>query len=181
VRVALDDRASDAPEVTSAFKWLGQALLYAAFAAVIGVFSWRPVYQHLAPDRALIKLSFSHHGQRLAECQTMSAEELAKLPPNMRTPLRCPRERSPVIVEIDIDGVLAHREVAEPSGLSRDGAASVYERLEVDAGAHQIAVRLKDSARGEGFDYERLASVELRPAQVLVVDFDPEQGDITLQ
>lgn len=161
--------------------WLGQALLYGAFAAVVGVFSQWPIYQHLAPSRALIKLSFIHHGQRLQACHTLSAEELAKLPPNMRAPLSCPRERAPIVVEVDVDGVLALREVAEPAGLSRDGAASVYRRMETAAGVHRIDVRFRDSARASGFDFERSATLALQPAQILVIDFDHERGGIVLQ
>lgn len=161
--------------------WLGQALLYGAFAAFIGVFSQWPTYQHLAPGRALIKLSFIHHGQRLQPCRRLSAEELAKLPPNMRAPLSCPRERAPIVVEVDIDGAPALREIVESTGLSRDGAGSVYRRMETPAGVHRIAVRLSDSARPTGFDFERSATLALRPAQILVIDFDRERGGITLQ
>lgn len=161
--------------------WIGQGLLYAAFAAVIGVFSQWPSYQHLAPDKALVKLSFSHQGELLGECVEQSLEELAKLPPNMRAPTRCPRERSPVTVEIDIDGALAHRQIAQPSGLSSDGASAVYHRLEVPAGNHRIGVRLKDNARSAGFDYTLEQDVTLAPAEILVIDFDSEHKRITLQ
>lgn len=161
--------------------WLGQFLLYGAFAAAIALFSRWPAYQHLAPDRALVKLSFVHHGERLGECKEQTPEELAKLPPNMRAPTRCPRERSPVTVELDIDGVLAYREVARPSGLSRDGAAAVYHRQEVIAGPHRIAVRLKDNPRSAGFDYVLEEDVELAAAQILVVDFDSARHRITLR
>ncbi|HSW21777.1 MAG TPA: hypothetical protein VLJ62_03335, partial [Burkholderiaceae bacterium] len=99
--------------------WLGQFLLYGVFAVVIGVFSRWPDHQHLASDQALVKLSFNHQGKPVSECQRLSAEELAKLPPNMRAPVRCPRERSPITVELDVDGVPALRHVARPSGLSR--------------------------------------------------------------
>jgi hypothetical protein len=161
--------------------WIGQGLLYAAFALVIGVFSQWPSHQHLAPDKALVKLSFSHQGERLGECVEQTLEELAKLPPNMRAPTRCPRERAPVTVEIDIDGVLAHQQVAQPSGLSRDGASAVYQRLEVTAGQHRIGVRLKDNARSEGFDYTLEQDVTLGPAEILVIDFDPEHKRVTLR
>ncbi len=161
--------------------WIGQGLLYAAFAAVIGVFSQWPHYQYLAPGRALVKLSFSHLGERLGDCVEMTPDDLARLPPNMRAPTRCPRERSPLTVEIDIDGALAHRQVAQPSGLSRDGAAAVYRRLEVAAGEHRIGVRLKDNARSPGFDYTLEQVVRLEPAEILVVDFDSAQKRITLQ
>ncbi|GMU67956.1 MAG: hypothetical protein AMXMBFR37_02890 [Steroidobacteraceae bacterium] len=163
------------------YSWIGQVVLYAAFAAVIGVFTRWPAYQHLPPDHALVKLSFIHHGQRLQECRQLSPDELAKLPPNMRAPLSCPRERSPILVEVDIDGVPVLRRSAQPTGLSRDGAASVYQRIEVPAGTHRFDVRLRDSARAGGFDFERSEVLELKPAQILVIDFNAEKGGITLQ
>lgn len=165
----------------SARAWLGQGLLYALFAAVIGLFSQWPVYHHLAADQALIKVSFSHTGQPVADCQKQSEAELAKLPPNMRAPIKCPRERSPVRVEVDIAGAPALRRSAVPSGLSRDGASAVYQRLVVRAGEQRIAVRLNDDARRPGFTHQREATVQLAPAQVLVIDFDANRGGITLQ
>ena len=159
----------------------GQVLLYGAFALAIGVFSRWPAYHPLGPGDALIKLSFTHTSKHLSECRQLSAEELARLPPNMRAPTRCDRERAPVRVEVDVDGRAAMRRVAAPSGLSKDGAASVYERLVIGAGTHHVAVRLKDSAGAGGFDYEREQDVTLAPAQILVIDFDAEKGGITLQ
>lgn len=161
--------------------WIGQVLLYGAFAVFVGVFSRWPAYQHLAGDQALVKLSFNHQGKPVSECVRQSPEELAKLPPNMRAPVRCPRERSPITVELDIDGKRVLRHVAQPSGLSKDGASALYHRIELPAGTHQIAVRLKDNVRSSGFDFTREASVTLKPAQILVIDFDPEKGGITLQ
>jgi hypothetical protein len=161
--------------------WFGQVLLYGLFAALIGVFSHWPTYRHLAADQALIKLSFSHHGQRVSACRPLSPAELARLPPNMRAPQACPRERAPVVVELDVDGRPAVRRVAVASGLSRDGASSVYQRVQVTAGEHRIAVRMKDSPGSGGFDYVREATVTLAPAHVLVIDFDAERGGITLQ
>lgn len=161
--------------------WAGQAVLYGMFAAIIAVFSSWPTYDHLPGDHALIKLSFTHHAERVHECEAVSAEELAELPPNMRAPMRCPRERSPVTVEVDIDGNLAHRETALASGLSGDGAASVYRRIPLPAGVHRLSVRLRNSVRTEGFDFERSEIVTLAPAEILVVDFDAEQGGIIMQ
>lgn len=160
--------------------WLLQGLLYALFALIIGIFSSWPRYTHLAPEQALIKLSFTHHGQRVADCRQRTPDELAKLPPNMRAPLQCQRERAPVTVEVDLDGQLAYRHIAAPSGLSKDGASTVYQRLPLPAGEHRLAVRLKDRAGGSGFDYSREATVLLKPGQVLVIDFNAEKGGITL-
>ncbi len=160
--------------------WLGQALLYGLFALAIGVFSHWPVYSPLPPGQALVKVSFIHHGQRVAECRTLTAAELAKLPPNMRAPTQCGRERAPVTIEVDIDGAAAYRQVAAPAGLSRDGASAVYHRLQVPAGEHRISVRLRDSAGTGPFTYTREATVKLQPAQVLVIDFDAQRGGIVL-
>ena len=106
------------------YSWIGQALLYAVFALIIGVFSHWPTYRHLADDEALIKLSFTHAAQRVDECRKLTPQELGKLPPNMRTPMKCERERSPVTIEVDLDGTTVYRHVAVPSGLSRDGASA---------------------------------------------------------
>lgn len=160
---------------------VGQILLYALFALLIGVFSRWPTYQPLARDQAMIKLSFSHHGKPISECRATSAVELAKLPPNMRAPMQCPRERSPVKVELDIDGEKSYRHESMPSGLSKDGASAVYHRLQLPAGSHHIEVRLNDDARIAGFGHVHTSTVVLRPAQILVIDFDASKGGITLQ
>ena len=99
----------------------------------------------------------------------------------MRKAKICPRERSPITVELDVDGRAVLRHVAQPAGLSRDGSSTYYHRLQVPAGTHRLAIRLKDDVRSPGFDYQRQASVTLKPAQILVIDFDPGKGGITLK
>ena len=42
-------------------------------------------------------------------------------------------------------------------------------------------IKPKDDVRSPGFDYERQANVTLKPAQILVIDFDPGKGGITWQ
>jgi hypothetical protein len=154
---------------------LAQVALYAPFVALVGYFSTSPVYQHLAPDQALIRLSISHAAQRKSECRERTPEELAKLAPNMRAPLDCPRERAAVAVELELDGKLVVQAVAPPSGLTGDGASTVYRRLPVAAGTHRIVVRLRDRAGG-GFNYVREAELELKPGRVLVIDFHAARG-----
>ncbi len=158
----------------------GRVLLYCLFALAVGAFSQWPSYRHLESDAALIKLSLVHVGKRLSDCRPLSAQELARLAPNMRAP-DCPRERSPVTVELDIDGAPAARVVSVPSGLSRDGASAIYQRLPVKAGERLLRVRLRDDLRSEGFGYTLERRVTLAPAQVLVIDFDAGKGGITLQ
>jgi hypothetical protein len=37
-----------------------------------------------------------------------------------------------------------------------------------------VAARMRDTARSEGFDYERKEKVTLEPDQMFVIDFRPE-------
>jgi hypothetical protein len=161
--------------------WAGHVLLYGLFALAVGAFSQWPRYRHLDAGQALIKVSFSRVGKPVGDCRSLTEAELARLPPNMRAPTKCPRERSPVTVQVDIDGTLALDRTAPPTGLSKDGASSVYERLVVPAGERRIVVRLSDDVRARDAGYRREATVRLSPGQVLVIDFDAEKGGITLQ
>ena len=85
-------------------KYLGQMAIYGLFMVLLGVFSSAPTYQHLPEDMATIKLSLRHTGQLLGECRERSSQEMINLPANMRAPLVCPRRRSPLLFELDIDG-----------------------------------------------------------------------------
>jgi hypothetical protein len=157
-----------------------QALLYGAFAASLGYLSTSPAFEPLPPGHALIRLSLNHAGQRKVACRTRSAEELAKLAPNMRSAEDCPRERAPVRVKVDLDGVAMAEIVAVPAGLSRDGASVAYRRIPVAAGTHRLKVSLADDAAGT-FDRVREEEVRLEPGRVLVIDFEPGQGGIVLR
>lgn len=168
-------------QATTPLAWAGQALLYGLFALVIGVFSQWPPYRHLDPGQALIKLSFVRVGKPVGDCRVLTEAELAKLPLHMRSPTVCPRERSPLKVELAIDGRPVLERSAPPTGLKKDGASAVYERLVVPAGEHRIAVQLSDDVRAREAPYRRNGTVRLAPGQVLVIDFDAGKGGITFQ
>jgi hypothetical protein len=68
-----------------------------------------------------------------------------------------------------------------PSGLSKDGASTVYERFVVRAGDHELAVKLSDSVRVTGFNYTKEQRVRLDPGRILIVDFNAEKGGILIQ
>ena len=164
-----------ATPVSPWFSYPLQALLYAAFVAVVGYFSTTPAYVLLAPGDAVVKLSFQHAGQRKVACRERSAEELAKLAPNMRAAQVCERERAPITVEVEMDGKPLFSVVAPPTGLARDGASTVYRRATVPAGEHRFVAQLKDTVAGDfGFIGERV--IDLEPGRVLVIDFDTKEG-----
>ena len=155
---------------------VGQIILYGAFAAFIGYFATSPKYRQIPDDVALIKLSISHLGDR--ECRKRTPEELQKLPPNMRAPMDCPRERSDINLEVDIDGQPAFRTVMHPTGVYKDGVSTVYKRFEVKAGTHQVAVRMNDNLVKPGFNFVKEDQVTLKPGQVMVIDFNPDKGGL---
>ena len=154
----------------------GQILFYAFVGWGLAHFSNSPRYVHVDPGMALIKLSFNHASQRKVSCRRRTPEELAKLAPNMRRPLDCPRERVTARVELLLDGRFLFRGSMPPTGLANDGPSIVYERFVVAPGRHRITARLRDSNRPEGFDYEHTAEVLLAPRQNFVIEFRAETG-----
>jgi hypothetical protein len=152
-----------------------QVPAYVAFAAFIGYFSSSPPYRQLAPDRAVVKLSLVHAGEHKVECRERSAEELAKLAPNMRAKLDCPRERSDVNVEVEMDGNRILAAHARGSGLRHDLPSSIYRRIDVPAGRHTFRARLADTASGE-FRHRGEITLDLPPGRVLVIDFSASHG-----
>lgn len=170
---------STATTLPTPVRYLLQALAYAAFATVIGYFSTRPAYRQLADNEAVVKLSFSHSAQLKQACRERGEAELAKLAPYMRNKLDCPRERASVAIELDMDGKPLYRIDTPPSGLRKDGAATVYRRLSIPAGRHQFRARLADGPDGL-FNYHHDAAVDLAPGQVLIVDFLSGSGGFVL-
>lgn len=159
----------------SILRMAAQLLLYVPLMALIGYFSTQPRFSILGEDQALVRLSLIHAAERKKPCRTRTPEELAKLPPNMRAAQDCPRERAPVLVELEVDGKLVLRREVAPSGLKGDGNATVYHRLPLPAGTHRVVARLSDRASGE-FTYHKEATVQLAPGGVLLIDFVAAKG-----
>lgn len=162
--------------MTGIIRWIGQAVVYAGMALWLGHFANRPVYTHVPPDNALIKLSVVHGAQRKGKCRKRTQEELEAMNPNMRTPLDCPRERLPIHIAIILDGELLYDESVRAAGLAQGGTTRVYQRFVVDSGPHELVARMVDSARTEGYDFERKATIELFPQENFVIDFRAESG-----
>ncbi len=160
----------------SAFSLFGQVVVYGLIALVLAYFSTSPGFQVFPPQKSRILLDFSHVGARKGECRQLSKQEIAEMAANMRRSEICPRERLPIVVEVELDGEqLVHRSLP-PSGLSGDSASQIYQGFEVAPGARRIVARLRDSRRESGFDYESEIDVELRPRENFVIDFRSELG-----
>jgi hypothetical protein len=156
------------------------AIIAALFAAVASFASW-PVYRQTPRGSAVVMLTFVHRADRKSECRRLTPQEIQKLPPNMRRVEECPRGRLPIYVELDLDGRRLFQASLAPTGIAGDGPAKVYERFVVPAGKYDIAVRMRDTPRTEGFDHERHETVALAADQMFVVDFRPESGEFVFR
>jgi hypothetical protein len=154
-----------------------QATAYALFALMLGYFASMPSYRYADASLATVKLSLTHTTERVEPCIKLTPEQIAELAANMRHTESCERERLPLTVELDVDGQTIVRSTARPSGLWNDGPASVYERFDVPAGKHTIAVRMRDSARSDGWDFEGSVATDLRPGHYFTVTFKPATGE----
>jgi D-3-phosphoglycerate dehydrogenase len=131
-------------------KYAGQVIAYIAFAAIVGAFSVWPEIRLLASSEAMLSLTFSHAGQRVGECRQLTQQELDELPPNMRRPADCPRERHPVFVRLKANGVVLFEDTLLPSGLWSPVTDQTKGMLNAAAFAKmKPGVRIVNCARGE--------------------------------
>jgi hypothetical protein len=162
-------------------RYSGQAILYAVFLAIIGTFSSYPPYVRLSENSAEIKLSLSHAGAIIGECRALNEQERAQLPPNMRVTEICPRERSPVTLQLILDNKSLYQDVLHPSGLKRDGSSATYQKFVVPSGRHTLQVRMNDDQSKQGYTHTFEQQINLAPRQVMVVNYRPDSRGFTLQ
>jgi hypothetical protein len=160
-----------------ALRLLGQFVVIAVLFAGVAWLSDRPTYRQIPEGTGVMMLSFVHSADRRGECRRLSPEEIAKLPPNMRRVQDCPRARRPIYVELDLDGRNVYRASLPPTGIAGDGPSRVYQRFVLPARKYDIAVRMRDTARAEGFDHERHDKIDFAPDQLFVIDYRPESGE----
>ncbi len=153
-------------------RYLGQGLCYVLFILFLGYFSTSPAYIHVPVDKALIKFTFTHPGQRLVPCARQTRAQLQKLSPQLRYGKKCSRERSPLHVRLQMDGRMVFDQLIQPRGLSKDLPAPIYQRFVVPAGEHSFIVRMNDDTRQQTFPYQAEKKITLKKLQTLVIDFN---------
>ena len=162
-------------------RFTAQFIAIVALFAAVSSFSIWPSYRATPPGSAVVMLSFVHGADRKSECRKLTPQEIAKLPPNMRKIQDCPRGRTPIYVELDLDGRTLFRKSLPPTGIAGDGPSRVYERFVVPAGHYDVGVRMRDTPRAEGFNHAGSASVTLVPDQTFVIDFRPERNEFVFR
>jgi len=132
---------------------------------------------------AVVRLSFTHPGQRKEECHKRTREELQKLAPNMRAPMSCSRERWPLVVDLSIDGENVFHGISIPAGQARDGHSSFYEKFPVTAGRHRIIARIRDrggETRSE-YDYTAEREIDVKATDILMIGFSNSSARIVFE
>ena len=157
-------------------RYLLQAFNYTIFMALIWYFATSPSVRVIEDDEAMITVAFAHAGETREACRRLSQEELMKLPPNMRKPDDCPRERSPIIIEAMLDGKVIYSKTFLPPGIFNDGSVNIYYNSKVLAGIHKFEIKMDDSVRQQGFNHTLEQDINLNPAQLLLVEFEPLKG-----
>jgi ferredoxin/coenzyme F420-reducing hydrogenase delta subunit len=157
-------------------QWTAWIALFGTLAFGTGAFASWPAWRVLGTEQAVISLSLRHAAKTQVECAPLTPEEMIKLKPNMRRQVGCPRERWPVYVELLRDGRLLYQGEHAPAGLWNDGPSSVLERIIVPRGPQVLTVRLRDSGRNDGFDYEQTIRADLAAGQNFVIEFRADRG-----
>lgn len=157
-------------------RYLLQAFNYAIFMALIWYFATSPSIRVIEDDQAMITVAFAHAGETREECRRLSQEELMKLPPNMRKLEDCPRERSPIIIEATLDGKSIYNKTMLPPGIFNDGGVNIFYSSKVPAGKHSFKIKMDDSVRKQGFNHVFEQDIEIKPQQIVLVEFDPLKG-----
>ena len=152
-------------------QYLGQALLFGLFFLPLVYLTSQPVYQRQDPALATLKVAVRHAGEVVGECVAAGGEAYDKLPVNMRRPEICPRERSPLRLQLHLDEQVLFSVTEPASGLHRDGVSSIYRRFTVPAGRYQLSVLMNDDVVVEDYNWQLEQEIELLPAQVMVVSF----------
>jgi len=96
------------------------------------------------PAPAQIRLAINHSGKLVAASSNLSAEVLAKLPPNVDPAQVLGGERFPVQIQLLVDGAPVLERNYRPRGLRREGSVYGLEDWWVQPGEHHLAINLMD-------------------------------------
>jgi hypothetical protein len=148
-----------------------QVLVISLMLAAIGYFADSPAYRVLDDIETEIKLVVRHSGKLIGECTAYSPEEIAEQAANMRRALSCPREKSPLLVELLIGDEVIYENTVHPSGIHSDGVIALYKNFHVPKGTASIELRVKDRASAEEYSHRMREDLQLTSASILVVEF----------
>ena len=156
--------------------YLLQAFNYTIFMAIVWYFATAPSIRVINDDESMITLAFGHAGELREPCRKMSSEEMAKLPANMRIDEACPRERSPIHIEMLMDGELLYDKTLLAPGIYNDGGVNIFFSGKIPAGEHNIEIKMEDNVRNEGLDHTFTKTVSIDPTKIILFSYDQING-----
>jgi len=128
-------------------------------------------FQAYSPDEALLQVGLRHSTQ-FVQPQTLSPDELAKLPPHLQLEQIQGAGRFPLRLVIKVDDQTLLDQVYQAQGVRHDGAAFVLEKIEITPGAHTFLIQVDDGGENQLRTVIQ-ETVEVEPGQVIVVGSDP--------
>ncbi len=154
---------------------LGSGLIMGA----AGMFSHSPSVTVVPEHSTQLKLVVRYSGQRLGECEPLDADALSRLPANMRQPIVCPREKSPLYAELVVDGETRVEATIAPSGIHHDGVIALYRELSVPVGTVQVTMNIRDRADVQEFSHVLHRKLELDADRVVTIHFSDDGFRVT--
>ncbi len=142
--------------------------------AVLGYFADSPVYRVMEPSQTELRLIVRHSGILIGDCEMKSADELEQLPANMRQPMICPREKSPLSLELRVNDEILHQSMVRPSGIHDDGVLALYKSFRVSGGTTDIELKVKDQMALETYNHIEKNTLDLSRDSVVLIEFTDE-------
>ena len=149
----------------------GQLLFYILLMVFIGYFAEVPEFEYSPQTHGDLKVIIRHSGKLLGECIEPDPEEQKKLALNMRAPMICPRERSPVYVRLSLDDKLVLDKSVLPAGLHNDGISAEYRNFPIQAGKVRVTLVINDSQGDEKSTHTFNQEISIDPGESVALEF----------
>lgn len=151
----------------------GMALVvfWGALMLAIGYGSRLPAVTVHEPDETSIKLIIRYSGKRLGECTAISTTAQQGVQPNMRQAMSCPREKSPLLARLEVNGKTRFEDTISPSGLHDDGVIAAYQRIPIEAGLTTLHLGIRDDERVDGFTHELRRELTIPADRIVTIHF----------
>lgn len=120
-----------------------QVVAWTALGLVVAAFADGPRFDPLPAGHGRLTLAVAHLSERREPCRQLSEAERQALPPTRRVSEVCERARSPVDIELTVNGQPLVRQTFKPSGLHEDGRIYSMKRWSLPAGDHDLALTMR--------------------------------------
>jgi hypothetical protein len=147
-------------------------------ATILAALTWLPnrLPHDAGTNKAEWIVSFKLGGAQAEEGKRPSAEEMERLPVNMRGEVPVAGRRFPVRMRIAVDGETALEATYRPGGLRRDGVSVGLERLRVDPGEYEFLVRIGNTGDRNEWTHAWRGRLSLEEGVRKVLLFDAAHG-----